>query len=217
MKGLMLSWLRRRRSPDLESPSLLLLLLTSRLRYPRFNLWGFYVIDVLKAGAVLYFTYINFQRVWISCFTWMLNPNGLNDTCLCVFVNLYLANLEEPPANAAANGWSNDCCKWNCRILFLQSEKIKTAAFTGCDTLVCEPSISAWWIFQTWINQVCNSFIFSPNGFSMGSKHYKNYCGNRWRQQLSYFIIFNHRLTYVTQDFTKFHPVCIMLILSTHF
>lgn len=144
---------------------------------------------------------------------------------VCVFVNLYLAYLEEPLANAVANGWSNDCCKWNCRILFLQSEKIKTAAFTGCDTPMREPSISAWWIFQTWISQVCYSFIFSPNGFSKGSKHYKNYCGNRWSQQLCYFIIWGHRLTYDTQNFTKGElsisisvgspPVCIMLMLCT--
>lgn len=146
------SWLRPWRIPDLELLGLLLLLLASRLPYPPVFLFFYfrscYVIDVLKAGAALYFAYINFQwwntRVWISCFTLMDSA-----ICVCVFVNLYLAYLEEPPANAAANGWSNDCCKWNCRILFLQKEKIKTAAFTGCDTPVCESSISAWWIFQT--------------------------------------------------------------------
>lgn len=161
------------------------------------------MIDALKAGAALYFTYINFQwcntRVWISCCTWMLRPNGLNDTCLCVFVNLYRAYLEEPPANAAANGCSNDCCKWNCRILLVQSEKIKTAAFTGCDTPMCSHPFQPDESFKH--EEV--KYLTLSFSVQMGFKHYRNYCGSRWSQQRWFLNIWGRRLTYDTQSFTK--------------
>lgn len=173
---------------DLELLGLLLFLLTSCLPFSPFfcNLSSRYVIDVLKARAALYFAYIHFRwwnrRVWISCSTWTWSPNGLSDMCLWVFVNLYLAYLEEPPANAAANGWSNHCRKWNCRILFSQREKIKTAAFRwlAMGAWVIHPA--AWWIFQTWISRVCRSFIFSPNGFRSLQKWL-------WCQQLHFFVV----------------------------